>query len=222
MASRTFLQLVNDVLRELREPEVATWDQSDYSTLIGTYVNSAKRDVENAWTWDALRETFSVTCVDGTVTYAFTGTNDRARVLDGWNYTQGTQLVEYTWRYMNQLYFGNSGGNVTEGNVSGYVLNGVDVSEQTQVDVYPIPDNSTDVLKFTVYNPPSDFTLDADECIIPHRPIVETALARARGERGEDGGISTSEQAAFAMRAAADAIALDAARHPEDTTWEAV
>jgi len=222
MASRTFLQMVNDVLRELREPEVTTWNQSDYSELIGTYVNSAKRDVENAWNWDALRDTFSITCVTSTVTYSFTGTNDRAKVLDGWNYTQGWELRERTWRGMNRVYYGNSGGNVTTGNVNSYVLNGVDLSEQTQIDVYPIPDNSTDVLKFTVYDPPSDFTLDADECIIPHRPIVETALARARGERGEDGGISTSEQAAFAMRASADAIALDAARHSEDTTWEAV
>ena len=44
----TYLQLVNSVLRRLREDEVDTVDQNSYSKLIGEYVNDAKRAVEDA------------------------------------------------------------------------------------------------------------------------------------------------------------------------------
>lgn len=221
MATRTFLQLVNDVLLELREPTVATWDENDYSTLIGRFVNDSKRAVENVHTWHALRDTFVVPTVAGTVTYAFTGTDERARVLDAWNYTTGGEMDETTWRYMNSLYFGLGGAAIQEGSPSLWIHNGVDVSGQTQVDVYPVP-NAVESLKFTVYAPPADFTADADICYIPAHPIVKTALALARGERGEDGGISTGEALAFAQGASADAVSLDATKHSEDYTWTAV
>ena len=221
MATRTFLQLVNDVLEELREPAVTAWDENDYSTLIGRFVNDAKRAVENAHTWHALRDTFVVPTVAGTVTYAFTGTDDRAMVLDAWNYTTGGEMDETTWRYMNRIYFGVGTGTLETGSPTLWVHNGTDGTGQTQVDVYPIPD-AVESLKFTVFNPPSDFDADADACEIPAHPIVKTALALARGERGEDGGISTGEAAAFARSAAADSIALDAAKHSEDHIWSAV
>lgn len=217
MATRTFLQMVNDVLRELREEEVATWDATEYSTLVGTYVNSAKRAVEAAWRWHALRETFTVPTVAGTVTYALTGTDDRAQVIDAWNYTWRTPLRETSIAYMNEIYFG---GTPQEGSVGYWLHNGMDGTGQTQVDVYPIPD-SVESLKFNVYNPPADFTAGADICYIPSRPIVDTALAIARGERGEDGGILPSEQLAFAKQAAGDAIALDAMKHETELRWEA-
>lgn len=221
MATRTFLQLVNDVLEELREPAVAAWDENDYSTLIGRFVNDSKRAVENAHPWHALRDTFVIPTVAGTVTYAFTGTDERAQVMDAWNFTTGGEMTETTWRGMNQLYFGLGGAAVQEGSPDRWVHNGTDATGQSQVDVYPVPD-AVESLKFTVYAPVPDFTADADICYIPHHPIVKTALALARGERGEDGGISTGEALNFAVSAAADAIALDAAKHSEDYVWSAV
>lgn len=221
MATRTFLQLVNDVLLELREPAVSTWDETDYSTLIGRFVNDGKRAVENCHEWHALRDTFIVNMVVGTITYAFTGTDERGRVLDAWNYTTGAQMDQITWRGMNELYFGvGSGGSVQQGHPDLYVHNGTDASGQAQVDVHPIP-NSTDVLKFTVYAPPADFSADTDICYIPEQPIVKTALALARGERGEDGGIPSDQAATFAANASKDAVALDAVKHSEDYVWSA-
>ena len=43
----TYLELVNDVLIRLREAEVETVSQTDYSKLIGKFVNDAKRSEEH-------------------------------------------------------------------------------------------------------------------------------------------------------------------------------
>jgi hypothetical protein len=217
---RTFLQLVNDVLRELREPEVSTWDETDYSTMIGGFINSCKRDAENAWRWTALRDTFDITCTADVVTYSFTDTDERAQVLDAWNNTTSTELNKLTWRQMNRVYFGAA--TPASGNVDSWVPNGINASTGAyQVDVYPIPD-SEQSLSFNVYAPQADLDADLDVMVVPHRPIVEGTLARARFERGEDGGVSFEAQAAFMAKALGDHIALDAANHVEDTQWEPV
>ena len=51
----TYLQLVNSVLRRLRENEVASVTDNDYSKLIGEFVNDSNRLVEDAWDWSYLR-----------------------------------------------------------------------------------------------------------------------------------------------------------------------
>jgi hypothetical protein len=51
----TYLDLVNNVLRRLRETEVASVQSTAYSKLIGDIVNDAKDLVENSWDWSALR-----------------------------------------------------------------------------------------------------------------------------------------------------------------------
>ena len=59
----TYLQLVNSVLRRLREDQVATVEQNTYSQLIGELVNEAKETVENSWDWTGLRTTIVVPTV---------------------------------------------------------------------------------------------------------------------------------------------------------------
>ena len=65
----TYLQLVNSVLRRLREDEVTTVGQNAYSKLIGEFVNDAKRTVEDAYDWTALRTTITVTTSDTAYNY---------------------------------------------------------------------------------------------------------------------------------------------------------
>ena len=45
----TYLDLVNNVLRRLRETEVSTVAANSYSKLVGDLINDAKDLVENAW-----------------------------------------------------------------------------------------------------------------------------------------------------------------------------
>ena len=44
----TYLQLVNRVLRKLREDEVTIVNENDYSKLVGDFVNDAVKCVEAA------------------------------------------------------------------------------------------------------------------------------------------------------------------------------
>jgi hypothetical protein len=215
---RTFLQLVNDALRELREDVVTTWDATEYSKLIGQFVNSCRRDAEAAWRWTMLRDTFTLSTVQGTTTYAFTGTDERAQVLDGWNTTFGRELMPLHWSTMNAAYYGTTTA-PAQGEVAFYTANGINPSTgEYQVDVYPPPIDAQ-TLKFTVYAPQSDFTADADVMLVPHRPVVEGAVARARFERGEDGGVSSSGQRDFMAQALGDHIALDAGNVQSDLAW---
>ena len=217
---RSFLNLVNDVLRELREPEVSTWNENAYSTLIGQFVNSCKRDAEAAWRWTALRDTYEISTVAGTVTYQLVGTDQRVQVIDAWNTTTDVELRLRTWRSMNAIYFGATP--PASGNVDSWVPNGINAASGAfQVDVYPIPD-SVQTLAFNVYAPQLDLSSDDDVMLVPYRPVVEGALARARHERGEDGGISVEQQGAFMRTVLGDHIAIDASQSPGETDWEPV
>ena len=63
----TFLQAINRTLVKLREDEVSDLTQADsYQKLIAAFVNEAKEEVENAWTWNTLNDLETVTTVAGT------------------------------------------------------------------------------------------------------------------------------------------------------------
>jgi len=83
----TYLDLINNVLRRLREDTVTTANATDYSSLIGDLVNDAKRVVEDAFDWTALRESITVNTVSGTDTYSLTGSGDLAVIKDVMNTT---------------------------------------------------------------------------------------------------------------------------------------
>jgi hypothetical protein len=55
----TYLNLVNNVLRRLREDEVSSVQDNTYSKMVGDFVNDAKKFVESAWDWSALRTTLT-------------------------------------------------------------------------------------------------------------------------------------------------------------------
>ena len=52
--------MINDVLVRLREPTVSTPTETAYSSLIGKFVNDAKRQIEDAFAWNALGQTLTV------------------------------------------------------------------------------------------------------------------------------------------------------------------
>jgi hypothetical protein len=65
----TYLELVNNVLKRLRERTVNAVSESAYSELIGVLVNDAKSEIENAWNWSALRNTLTLTTSSGVFNY---------------------------------------------------------------------------------------------------------------------------------------------------------
>ena len=78
----TYLQLVNKVLVRLRENEVSTVSENNYSKLIGEYVNDAKRDVQNAWDWTGLRNTLTVDTQANVFNYVLTDADNTIKILD--------------------------------------------------------------------------------------------------------------------------------------------
>jgi len=57
----TYLNLMNNVLRRLREEETTSVTSTTYVKMVGDFINDAKKLVEEATDWSALRETVVVT-----------------------------------------------------------------------------------------------------------------------------------------------------------------
>jgi len=211
----TYLQLVNSVLRRLREDEVTTVAQNSYSKLIGEFVNDSKRTVEDAYNWTALRTTLSVTTVPDTFNYVLTGSQNKMTVLDVINDTSNFFMQYRSSSWMNNAFLIDEPPKSTP---QFYSFNGVNSSGDNAVDLYPIPD-ATYAVRFNIVLRTQDFTLDADALSVPSSPVIQLATALGARERGETGGTSAAELFALADTTLADAIAMDAAQHPEETIW---
>ncbi|MHA2201903.1 MAG: phage adaptor protein [Candidatus Thorarchaeota archaeon] len=211
----TYLQLVNSVLRRLRENEVTTVDQNSYSKLVGELVNDAKRIVEDAWDWSTLRDTLTVDTVADTFSYALSGTNYQSKTLDVINDTSNYFMKQASSSWMNNAFLNND---PPKSAPSYYSWNGANASGNLIVDIYPIPDGVYS-LRFNLVERTEAFTSDTDTLSVPSAPVVQYATALAARERGETGGTSAAELFALADATLADAIALDAARFPSETIW---
>ena len=98
----TLLELVNDVLIRLREPVVTTYNETTYSTLVAKFVNDAKRQVEDAFGWNSLGQTITVTTVASTPSYSLTGAGQKFQVMDAINTTSNVGLTNITFVDMNR------------------------------------------------------------------------------------------------------------------------
>jgi hypothetical protein len=214
----TYLDLVNGVLRRLRESTASSVNQNDYSAMIGDLINDAKRSVEDAWDWSALRETLTVTTINGTFNYVLVGSDNRIKTLDVINDTSNWFMEYRPSHWMNDRYLLRD---VATGSPMYYSFNGVDSNGDTQVDLYPKPDNVYE-LRFNVIKRQPDLAANDDKLLVPHMPVLHLAFAMASRERGETGGRTSGELLSFAQNYLADAIALDASKHPEETVYMAV
>lgn len=214
----TYLELVNSVLRRLREPTVSSVDQNSYSALIGEFVNDAKRFTEDAWDWSALRTTLTASTVDGTFNYILVGSGQRIKVFRVIDDTNNRFLNYQTADWMANAFLN---GTAPNSKPIYYSFNGVDNNGDTQVDLYPIPDD-TYTIRFEVMKRTERFTQDTDTLVIPDDAVIQYAFAYALRERGETGGQSALEQLIVAQNTLSDAVAMDAQRHPEETIWTVI
>lgn len=207
----TYLECVNDVLIRLRESQVSTVSQTNYSTLIGRFVNDAKRAVEDAYNWNVLLQNVSINTVAGTNTYSVTGSGMKFRVTDAINVTAFIPLQNISYAEMNRYTsFGSPANTIPVY----YTFNGVDGSYDTKVTVFPTPDNVYS-LKFSLIIPQADLASDSTVVQVPGELVIQNAYARAIVERGEDGGLSSSEAYGLYRQMLSDYISLEATRYPE-------
>lgn len=214
----TYLEMVNNILKRLREREVAFVDENSYSKLIGVLINDAIVDVENAWDWTALRTTLTVTTQADVFNYELNTTQSNFSILNVLNDTDDTVMLYKDSNWMDKMFLAT---NTEKGSPYFYSFNGVSVDGDTQVDVFPIPDGVYD-LRFNVAIRSAELSADTDTPIVPVRPVLLLAYAKAVEERGEDGGVGSSMAYANAQRALSDAISYDANLHPEDLIWNEV
>lgn len=214
----TYLQLVNSVLRRLREEEVTTVDESDYAKLIGDFVNDSKRQVEDAWDWTALRNTYTLTTASGTATYALTDFGVRSNVLYVHNETTNGYINQESLQRIRQLSLGTDN---AVGTPYYFAIENVDSNGDANIRFYQTPNTVNTISVYTVKRT-GDLTTDTDTILVPTAPVVQYAFSFALRERGETGGQSAVEQAAFAKQDLNNAIAHDASLNPEGTLWTTI
>ena len=219
----TFLDMVNDILVRLRESIVVTTDDTAYSRLIGTMVKDAKVQVEDAFSWNALGTWVEVATIPGTSEYVLSNIGPKFQVTDAINTTSNVGLVQIPFSTMNR-YLNFSVSSTVQGIPQFYNFDGVDTSSayyDVKFNVYPIPDAAY-TLRFSLIAPQADFINDYMVPLVPSKLIVQNAYARALVERGEDGGLNSSEAYALYKSMLADYIALEATRTPENMEFIAV
>lgn len=217
MALPTYLELVNNVLVRLREPEVSTVQENTLSKVIGRLVNDSKRQVENAYQWNALTNTLMIETLADTYGYVLNDSGQMFKVIDAQDITNGVPLRPIGTLEMSNYLLKNP----TVANPMYYNFNGIDSNGDTKVDFYPIPPADL-TLYFNLYIPQPALSADSDRLLVPEDPVVLGAFARALVERGEDGGLNSSEAYGLYRAALADAIAVESSRFIEEETWEAV
>jgi hypothetical protein len=214
----TYLELINNVLIRLRETQVSTNNETTYSTLIGLFVNDAKRQIEDAFSWNVLGQTVTITTVAATYIYSMTGAGQKFQVQDAINTTSNIGLQNISFvemnRYQNLV-------PTTNGIPQYYAFDGVDGNGDTKVVLYPRPDGVFNI-PFSLTVPQATLAADGTSVLVPDSLVVQNAYARALVERGEDGGLSSSEAYQLYRAMLSDQIALEGTRYPENQEFVAI
>jgi hypothetical protein len=217
MALPTFLSLVNDVLARLREPQVTSVNENTMSALVGKFVNDAKREACDSYDWDAFNTAVTVTTTANQFAgYSIVGAGVRCKIMDVINTSKQYVLDPMDHATLDIEAYGTA--NPQKTTPFFYIFGGVDDNGDAMVKFWPIPDASYNI-RFSLVVPEDDMVNDGDTTKIPKEPIVLNAFARALVERGEDGGLNSSEAYALAKKSLGDLIALELARSPENDAW---
>jgi hypothetical protein len=216
MALPTYLSLVNRVLVRLREPAVSSLSENTLSALVAEFINDAKRQVEDSYSWNALSETLTAVTTPDVFNYILVGSGARFKLIEIYNKTDRNFLMPQTSRQMTQNFLASQVSQT--GSPNYYNFNGIDSNGDTQVDLFPIP-NKAYTIFFNMYLPQPDLVGAGDNMLVPAEPVVALALARSLVERGEDGGLASSEAYALYKNILSDYIAIESSRHFEEETW---
>jgi hypothetical protein len=200
------------VLVRLRETTVSTNSETSYSALIGKFVNDAKRQVEDAYAWNVLGTTVTLSTSSGTYSYALTGAGQKFQVQDVINVTGNVGMKNIDFATMNRY---QNFSTPVSGIPAYYAFDGVDSSNDTKVTLYPRPDGVYSI-PFSLTVPQATLSADATVVKVPDTLVAQNAYARALVERGEDGGLTSSEAYALYKTMLSDYIALEGTRYPEN------
>jgi hypothetical protein len=207
----TYLEIVNSILVRLREPTVSTVGLDAYSTLIGKFVNDAKRQVEDAYDWNVLGQEKTVTTTSGTYIYSLTGAGQKFRVSSEPLNTTSNVVMRQKQNFTP----------IVTNIPAQYCFEGVDANGDVEVQLYGRPDGVY-TIKFFLTIPQAALASDGTSILVPDVVVEQNAYARALVERGEDGGLTSSEAYNLYRSMLADYISLEATRYPETQEFVSV
>jgi hypothetical protein len=202
----------------LRETTVSTNAETSYSALIGKFVNDAKRQVEDAFAWNVLGQTITVTTASSTASYSLTGAGQKFQVQDVINTTSNISLTNINFVDMNRK---QNFTPLVNAIPTEFAFDGVDGSYDTKVTLFPIP-NGVYTIKFSLVVPQANLSADGTVVKVPDNLVAQNAYARALVERGEDGGLTSSEAYGLYRSMLSDYIALEGTRYPETGEFVAI
>jgi hypothetical protein len=234
----TYLELVNAVLTRLREDNVNSVSETDYSKLVGAFVNDAKRVVEDAWPWSHLLRQVSFTLTTGsagsydledyTTVEAAEQINERARlfvdpqtnctmvyaVTD--NKERELEVIPQTKWKVTRVAEATDG---TSGQVEAVITatNPTAVSGKTKLRFYTSPsiaDEAETILMYII-NPQNALVGNGEVLLVPSDPVVQLAYLYCLYERGEELGEMMTLTVNKSESALADAIMFDSSMTSE-------
>jgi hypothetical protein len=211
----TYLDVVNNVLTRLREPVVTDVNLNLLSKLVATFVNDAKREVEDAYNWNALSSTITINTVADTYNYTLTSSRTRFKTIDILNDTENTFMEYRPTSWFNRMMLLES---PERGAPRYFNFNGVDSNGDTQVDVFPIPDGAY-TLRFNLTIPQGELTTNTTRVLVPDHLVAQLAYSKAVAERGEDAGVTSAEAYSLYRNSLADAIAIESNHYEEEVNW---
>jgi hypothetical protein len=147
-----------------------------------------------------------------------TGAGQKFQVMDVINTTSNVGLTNISFVDMNRkLNFTPLVNSIpTE-----FAFDGVDASYDTKVNLYPIPDGAY-TIKFALTVPQATLSSGSTVVLVSDVLVAQNAYARALVERGEDGGLSSSEAYLLYKSMLSDQIALEGTRYPENQEFVAI
>jgi len=210
----TYIEIVNAVLKRLREDEVTTINDTTYSAMIGEFVNEMKREVEDSFDWVQLRTTIQITTAADTFRYTLSGAGTRYKILQVMDYTNESPIYKAPYKFMNEALLYNT----DTGTPTYYDING-STDGDPDVDLYPIPDG-VHVINYNMIIPQADLSDEGDIITINSWPVILGTYARALSERGEEGTTSYAAAQMAYQKALGTAIMLGSSDTPDEMVWE--
>jgi hypothetical protein len=152
----------------------------------------------------------------GIFNYILVGSNHRFKIIDVFNVASRSFMKNMDKHSMTLNLLGSA--SPATGIPEYFNINGIDINGDTSVDIYPVPDAEYQIF-FNIYDPQPNLVRDSDVLVVPAEPVIHLAFAKALVERGEDGGLQSSEAYALYKQVLADYIAIESSRAPEEEYW---
>lgn len=234
MAQQTYLQLINRVLRKLRETEVTDL-ALDYTKLIGEFVNEAKEEVEDSWKWHELRLDITFDTVANTRSYDLSDSGVTTS-------SNGEWLVGRTFLLRDEVGRPQAWRDSATGGQKHRLIETPRNFGKHRRTVTQNPDQSlprwfyfdppefvfvfepqeVEQIRVQCFLPQDEFALAADILTLGHwRPIIFRAYWLALEERGEELGQQGVLADAQYQKSLGQSIAQDISHSPMEMTMDA-